>query len=1143
MAELKRARTATNEEVDIFLKGTDPQERIINIECGYGDKQATVIYRDENGAKHYDLQDFYPFCWAKQEAGRLMFDGDRTKLRMKMQEYGISCKGLIVANEKGEVPERMENGYRVLFFATRPMSNQNFSKFFDEAKVPLRPHEKHKTYGKRLYVTVAPEEQFMIATGKRLFKGYDSYDDLVRMQFDIETTGLDKRHDLIDQIGIRTNKGFEKVIEVLGDTPEEKIENGRKAINEMFDIVDETDPDVIAGYNSEAFDYEFFDVFLREHFGAEMADETVRPTLKNGCYKKKQQSVLKLGGEMEYYYPTVIWGKHVTDCLFSVRRAQALDSNMKKATLKYVTKYSKIAKKNRVYLPGKIINKTWADMNKDYAFNDGNGDWYKTSDAKPLKEGYELVTGRYIAERYLLDDIWETDKVELRYNESNFLVGKMLPVKFQRMCTMGTATIWKYIMLAWSYEHDLAIPLETSSRSFTGGLSRLLTVGYIPNVQKLDYNSLYPSIILTFGIKTAIDISSAMPAMLEYVLTNREYYKALKGKYGKEAKSLKKQIEKLVKDMAPDAEIKVLEDKQFEADGLSMRNDKMQLPLKITGNAFFGSFGAGGGIFYWSDMDCAEETTCCGRQMLRLMLKWFTDIGYEGIVCDTDGMNFRQPPTFRYTEEHPYISTGMNRNTEKGKAYVGPWGDLAEFNDLFMRKKNGLDIDEFVPSSCYIARKNYMDLLDAESQKVKLVGNTIKSKKMPIYIEKFIDDTVRDLLNDRGKEYLDKYYDKIDEIYNLRIPLKDIASVGKIKMSLNEYKEACKERTKAGTKKARQAWYELAIKHGLDVHMGDSVYYINTGAKKGESDVKRVTHYYEEVNGEKVDRTKEFKKEWETLKKEAKDKASLFWQEAQNKLAVAGQNKLMNLDTFVATYHPNAYDEDEIIFNCVLVPNEIIEDEEDHYCDDEFEYNVAKYINTFNSRIRPQLVCFNRNIRNRMVQNKKGEWVEENNILITDPKDRKYFTVEEAKEVSGQPYKETDQDTYDQLMTMEDKEIRFWISVNKEPVYWRECGMDWDAIKKEYLDRMEMLKKEGIREEAELFQKLVSKVTYKDVTDLIEESTIPEQFLEFCDLDPKTGSFMSKKWEIKLGSIYDILDAPVDEGDGDEDEPTESAAK
>ena len=90
-------------------------------------------------------------------------------------------------------------------------------------------------------------------------------------------------------------------------------------------------------------------------------------------------------------------------------------------------------------------------------------------------------------------------------------------------------------------------------------------------------------------------------------------------------------------------------------------------------------------------------------------------------------MNFKQPDVFRYTEENPYVSTGMNRNTVKGKKYVGAYGDLAEFNDLFMRHKNGLDIDEFVPSSCYIARKNYIDLLDINSQKVKLVGNTIKS--------------------------------------------------------------------------------------------------------------------------------------------------------------------------------------------------------------------------------------------------------------------------------------------------------------------------------------------------------------------------------------------------------------------------------
>lgn len=1131
MKELKRAKKASNEEVDSFLKGTNPQEHIIKIECAYDESYATVIWRDDNFTKHYDKEPLYPFCWAKRAAGQAMCKGNREQLKLIMQSYGIGCKGLIIANENGEVPERMENGYNIMFYAQKPMSNKTFSKFFDEVNVPLRPREKHWSYGKNYYKTCAPNEQFMIQTGKRLFKGYESYDDIMRMQFDIETTGLDKKNDLIDQIGIRTNKGYTKLIQVAGDTREEKLNNGRKAINEMFDIINELDPDVVAGYNSEGFDHEFFDVFLREHFGVEMAEETKRPTLPKGSYKRKQQSVLKLGGEMEYYYPTVMWGKHITDCLFSVRRAQALDSNMKKATLKYVTKYSKINKKNRVYVPGKIINETWADKSLSYAFNDDNGEWYRITSDKPLKEGFDTVSGEYIVNRYLDDDLWETDKVELRYNESNFLVGKMLPVNFERMCTMGTATIWKYIMMAWSYEHDLAIPLETSARSFTGGLSRLLTVGYIPKVQKLDFNSMYPSIILSMGIKSPVDISGAMPAMLEYILTQREYFKGLKGKYGKEAKKLGKEIESLLAECADLLVIEDMKKRQEEASALSTRNDKMQLPLKITGNAYFGSFGSGGGIFPWSDIDCAEETTCCGRQMLRLMLKWFTELGYEGIVCDTDGMNFKQPPAFRYTEEHPYISTGMNRNTEKGKAYVGPWGDLAEFNDLFMRIKNGLDIDEFVPSSCYLARKNYMDLLDVEKQEVKLVGNTIKSKKMPIYIEKYVDDVVRDLLNDRGYEYLEKYYNKIEEIYNLRIPLKDIATVGKIKISLDEYKKACQERTKSGTKKARQAWYELAIKHNLDVHMGDSIYYINTGTKKGDSDVKRVTHYYENRNGVKVEVTKEYEKEWNKVKKEAK----LGDINAINK--IKGEKKNLNLEGYIKKYYPSAYDEDELIFNCILLPANIVEDEENHYCEDEdIEYNVAKYIEMFNNRIKAHLVCFDKKIRIRQEVNKKGEVKDVNNIIITNPKDRKYFTKEEAKLCSGQPYKPTDQDTYEQLMTMEDKEIKFWISVNKTPVYIDECGMNWEEIKKEYLDRMEMLKRDGIKEEVDKYNELIDKVTDADIDLLISEGEIPEGFLELFDFDPATGGLISKKWDIKIGTIYDIIDHDTSKPEKDDSE-------
>lgn len=144
--------------------------------------------------------------------------------------------------------------------------------------------------------------------------------------------------------------------------------------------------------------------------------------------------------------------------------------------------------------------------------------------------------------------------------------------------------------------------------------------------------------------------------------------------------------------------------------------------------------------------------------------------------------------------------------------------------------KNGLGIDEYCDACIQFARKNYADLMPDGSK--KLVGNTIKSKKLPIYIEKFLNKAIDMLLHGKGSEFLNYYYDYVEKIYNMQIPLKDIATVGKIKTSIETYKESCKQLTAGGTKKARQAWYELAIRDNLPVNMGDTIYYINTGDKK-----------------------------------------------------------------------------------------------------------------------------------------------------------------------------------------------------------------------------------------------------------------------------------------------------------------------
>ena len=56
---------------------------------------------------------------------------------------------------------------------------------------------------------------------------------------------------------------------------------------------------------------------------------------------------------------------------------------------------------------------------------------------------------------------------------------------------------------------------------------------------------------------------------------------------------------------------------------------------------------------------------------------------------------------------------------------------------------------------------------------------------------KTIDDGINMLLHGNGAKFLESYYDYIDKIYNYQIPIKDIASKGKIKKTIEEYKKDC----------------------------------------------------------------------------------------------------------------------------------------------------------------------------------------------------------------------------------------------------------------------------------------------------------------------------------------------------------------
>lgn len=682
-----RKREITPEVISTFLDGHDPQERIVNFDYKGQNNYITILYRDKDDNKCETTEPFYPFLWATREACDSLKTKSKGSLSALMKRYHIWVKPLDVTNNEGKVVEEIIDGYTFMFYATQPISYYSFLDFFKKAGNPVYEDRRKskgggdaedspvKSRSNRQYLVVPPVEQYMIASGKRMFKGYEDYDDLLRLIFDLETTGLDTEHDRIEQFGFRFNRpvkykgkymDFAKTYRTEGDTEEEKDRSELHNIDTMLRIIYTFRPDIITAHNGENFDWNII-IGACRRLGTTIEEMSEKYFNGESITKSKRETILKLGGEIETYRQTIVPKTIITDSLHAVRRAQALDSNMASSGLKYVTKYSNIVKPDRVYVPGDKISEIWNDTSHRYMFCDEDGDWYvynpdyvsPTQDEAILRkkgkscdtfkyltknfvmDGYSEVDGKYIVNRYLLDDLWECDKVEHRYNSTNFLICKMLPLPFQKCCTMGTAGQWKAMLMAWSYENDLAIPMFGERKTFTGGLSRLLKVGYIPNVAKFDYNSLYPSIVLTWAIQTPKDLMGSMLVFLEHVLTQREKYKKLKKEHGK----LKEKYKDELKECSDKTQADELSKKISVESEMESANDKKQLPLKVFGNSFFGSYGAPN-IFPWGDTDCAERTTCTGRQALRLMISHFSNIGrkYPEMIDDGNPDDYNYSP-------------------------------------------------------------------------------------------------------------------------------------------------------------------------------------------------------------------------------------------------------------------------------------------------------------------------------------------------------------------------------------------------------------------------------------------------------------------------------------------------------------------
>jgi DNA polymerase I len=323
----------------------------------------------------------------------------------------------------------------------------------------------------------SPVEQYLVRSGRTLFKGM-VFDDLRRLQIDIETLGFDARQPdaSVIAIALRSAGGIEEVLTL--ETTEADL------ILQLTERLRELDPDAIEGHNIFNFDLPFLAMRAEQHDVSLLWGRDGSPvTLSEG------QARFKVGALTLPFSPVYIHGRHVIDTYQQIQRYDTA-GRLSSYGLKTAVEELGLTRPDRQFIPGEQIRAVWM------------------SDPDRLLQ-------------YALDDVRDVDILSTLATPTEFYQTQLVPRSFQAVATGGPGEkindlmVRAYVMLGHS------LPVAGAARGYPGGHAELLQVGTFSPVVKCDVESLYPSIMLTQAISAKGDVLNAYLPMLEDLTRRR----------------------------------------------------------------------------------------------------------------------------------------------------------------------------------------------------------------------------------------------------------------------------------------------------------------------------------------------------------------------------------------------------------------------------------------------------------------------------------------------------------------------------------------------------------------------------------------------------------------------------------------------
>ena len=342
---------------------------------------------------------------------------------------------------------------------------------------------------KTTILNLSPEEQYLVASGRTYFGGL-AFDDLRRLQFDIETTGLDPRRSRVFMIAVRDPEGRVHMLEADGD--DDRAE--RELLRRLAAVLAEADPDVIENHNLHGFDLPFLERRARTLGLQLQLGRVPGASLRRRAARRGVRDDEGSARRVRFVAP----GRELIDTLDAVRAYDFAVRELPGHGLKAVARHLGVAGPDRELIRG------------DQIFN-----VFRTDPAR--------------VRRYAAADVEEAAAIARILGGAAFALAKMAPRRYERLADAGAATgIIDPLIVRAYVRANAALPAHRpgDGTEHTGAALHLFASGVAQRVVKADVASLYPSLMRAFRIGPTRDRLGVLLTIVDRLVERRLAAKA-----------------------------------------------------------------------------------------------------------------------------------------------------------------------------------------------------------------------------------------------------------------------------------------------------------------------------------------------------------------------------------------------------------------------------------------------------------------------------------------------------------------------------------------------------------------------------------------------------------------------------------------